>query len=110
MKAARSERAILAEILLTIGSRPDLRVWRNNTGQIPTPDGRMIRFGLPGSADILGVMKPNGRFLAIECKTEIGKQSDLQKAFQAMIESHGGLYILARSVADVISRLPEAHQ
>ena len=106
MKAKRSERAILAEILLTIGSRPDLRVWRNNTGQMPTPDGRVIRFGLPGSADILGILKPHGRFLAIECKTEIGRQSEHQKAFQAMIESHGGLYILARSVNDVLTRLP----
>ena len=102
-----SERAVLHDILLAIGNRPDLRVWRNNTGQIPTPDGRVIRFGLPGSADILGIMKPTGRFLAIECKTDVGHQSDKQKHFQAMIETHGGLYILARSVTDVLSRLPE---
>lgn len=105
-EANRSERAILADILLAIGNRQDLRVWRNNSGALKDAQGHLIRFGLPGSADILGILKPTGRFLAIECKTEIGKQSDLQKAFQRMIESHGGLYILARSVGDVLSNLP----
>jgi len=37
----------------------------------------------------------------VECKSETGKQSEQQKNFQAMIEKHGGKYVLARSANDV---------
>lgn len=40
--------------------------WRNNTGAAKSPDGkRFIRFGEPGSPDIIGCL-PDGRLLAIE--------------------------------------------
>lgn len=99
-----SEREIQQNILISFGSLPDLRIWRNNTGSIKTPDGRFVTFGLKGSADILGIMR-GGRFLAIEVKTATGRQSEHQKNFQNMIESFGGVYILARSVEDVKRRL-----
>lgn len=99
-----SEREIQQNILISFGSLPDLRIWRNNTGSIKTPDGRFVTFGLKGSADILGIMR-GGRFLAIEVKTATGRQSEHQKNFQNMIESFGGVYILARSAEDVKRRL-----
>lgn len=99
-----SEREIQQNILISFGSLPDLRIWRNNTGSIKTPDGRFVTFGLKGSADILGIMR-GGRFLAIEVKTATGRQSEHQKNFQNMIEAFGGVYILARSVEDVKRRL-----
>lgn len=99
-----SEREIQQNILISFGSLPDLRIWRNNTGSIKTPDGRFVTFGLKGSADILGIMR-GGRFLAIEVKTATGRQSEHQKNFQNIIESFGGVYILARSVEDVKRRL-----
>jgi len=55
---------------------------------------------LPGSSDIIGIIKP-GKFLAIEAKTGQSKQSDKQKNFEKMIISLGGIYILARDLADV---------
>lgn len=73
--------------------------WRNNTGKRGG-----VTYGFPGSADILGLL-PDGRFLAIECKTETGKQSDKQREFQLNIEANNGLYILAKSVNDVIDKL-----
>lgn len=100
------EHEIQQRILLAIGARPDLRVWRNNSGAVKNDRGQLIRFGCPGSADILGIMAPDGRFLAIEVKSDTGRQSDQQRHFQAMVENHGGLYILARSVDDVLRRLP----
>lgn len=47
----------------------------------------------------------NGITLYIEIKTPKGKQSEYQKQFQHDIELHGGIYILARSVADVVPYL-----
>ena len=74
--------------------------WRNNTGSYRTTEGRFIRYGHVGSADILGIL-PDGRFLAIECKTATGKQSKPQQVFQRMIETNGGIYIMARSASDL---------
>lgn len=59
-----------------------------------------MSFGYPGSSDILGILS-GGRFLAVECKSATGVQSDKQKEFQARIEANGGLYLLVRSVADL---------
>lgn len=43
-----------------------VRAWRNNTGAI-SRGGRFIKFGLPGSPDIIGYTN-KGRFLGIEFK------------------------------------------
>lgn len=65
-----------------------------------------MRFGTPGQADISGILAPSGRRIEIECKSATGRQSEQQRRFQAMIEKHGGLYVLARSTADVAAVLP----
>jgi len=84
--------------------------WRNNTGCLRV-NGRWIRYGQVGSSDILSVVpviitaemigQTLGIFTAIECKTRTGKQRKEQKLFQRMIERAGGIYILARSEADL---------
>ena len=97
-----TEAELQAEILLAVGSRPDCRIWRNNTGVGRTLSGqRVIRFGLVGSADLLGILR-GGRFLAVEVKTAKGRQSEAQRNFQRMIESMGGVYVLARDVQTVV--------
>ena len=53
-----------------------------------------------GVADIIGVL-PGGRFLAVECKSVRGRQTEPQRAFQEAVEASGGLYVLARSVEDL---------
>lgn len=80
------------------------KFWRSNTGAAVI-DGkncykRFVRFGTPGAADITGII-PGGKRVEIEVKGEKGRQSDDQKAFEEMICSHGGIYILAYSVDDV---------
>ena len=77
--------------------------WRNNTGaqKINNDHGsRFVRFGLPGSADIIGVHK--GRFIAIEVKSKRCRQSTNQQQFQLNIEKYGGSYILAFSIDDAL--------
>lgn len=101
------EHEIQQRILLKIGSMPNVRVWRNNTGSIKSEDGRFITFGLKGSADILGILK-GGRFLAIEVKGVTGRQSEQQKNFENMIKSFGGVYILARNIDDAIRGIQDA--
>ncbi len=95
---------------------------RNNTGAIPIEAGknkrRFIRFGDKGSPDFL-VWKP-GRYhrgmeqddytitkkflrsIAIEAKSDIGKQSKDQIKWQADFEKIGGEYYIARSLDELI--------
>ncbi len=99
-----SERDLVQAILLEFGSRPDLRLWRANTGAARTASGALVRFGTPGQADIMGIIAPAGRLL--EVKTATGRQSDAQRRWGAMILKFGGLYVLARSTDDVRRALP----
>ena len=70
---------------------------------------RIIKFGLEGSADILGVMyleKLNiGQLICIEVKTGKGAQSEAQKRFEKVITERGGIYVVARSVDDALKIL-----
>lgn len=105
-----SESEIVHSILLAWGAVPGLRIWRANAGvgwftngqpaRKTDPGAYPVRFGVPGQGDVSGIVD-GGRRLEIECKTLRGRQSAEQIAFQAMIERHFGIYILARSVEDV---------
>ena len=106
------EKDIKRDVLRLLGGRSDTRLWNNPTGLGLTRDGsRTIAFGLPGSADLIGLFRPSGRFLAVECKSARGRQSLQQKRFQAMIESMGGVYLLVRSANEALSQLePYLHE
>ena len=80
--------------------------YRNNSGaMIGEYKGKKSfdRFGAKGSPDIICVI--DGRYIGIEVKSEIGRQSENQQIFQDRLEKAGGLYILARSLDDVINEL-----
>lgn len=102
-----TEAELQRAILLAVGSRADCRFWRNNVGVGRSLSGdRVIRFGLVGSADLMGILR-GGRFIAVEVKTAKGRQSKQQKSFERMVRSMGGIYVLARSVEDVVEVLDE---
>ena len=52
-----------------------------------------------GLSDLTAIK--NGQTVYIEVKAPKGKLSEWQQDFQADIEAHGGLYVVARSVEDV---------
>lgn len=97
-----SETAIVHGCLLALNRLAGVRAWRNNSGAVRI-DTAFVRFGCPGSPDVIGLIYPHGRFLGVECKTEKGRQSDQQKRFQMMLTKHGGIYILCRSVDECLS-------
>lgn len=90
-------------IKINLYLHPHGMFWRNNSGVGKTDYGARISFGCPGSGDILGVFK--GKPIAIEVKTETGRQSAQQKSWQQSWEECGGIYILARSPGEVWERL-----
>lgn len=93
----------------------DCFVWRSNTGStmIGTPGKqRYIRFGLKGSADIIGCYR--GHFIAIEVKRQKpkGKTTPEQDRFLQSIRDCGGYAIVAYSVDDaqaLIARINKEH-
>lgn len=103
------EKRIQNDILRRFGADPRLRLWRQNTGvaRYAAPGGpRTVRFGLPGAADLSGILR-DGRRIEIEVKAPTGRQTEEQQRFGAMIERMGGIYVLARSVEDVEARLKD---
>lgn len=91
---------LIKKTLLALSTLPRTRAWQNDTGIGRSMDGqRIIKFGLKGSSDILGISK--SRFIAIEIKIGKDKQREEQLAFQKMIEMCGGLYFLIRDQKDL---------
>lgn len=95
-----SHAATVSEILALCGARQDCRIWGNNSGVARGLTGNgIVRFGLRGSADIIG-LTCDGLFLALEVKTGSGRQRPEQRAFEAMITKFGGRYALVHSAAE----------
>lgn len=99
-----SEAQTQHDILKAWGSHPRLRIARVNTGAAlvgpPGKPQRLVRFGVPGTADIVGLIAPSGRMLMIEVKALKGKQREAQVVMQRVVTAMGGLYVVARSLAE----------
>jgi hypothetical protein len=81
--------------------------WSNPSGAARIRPGKFMRFGLKGSADILGCL-PDGRFLAVECKAGRGRLSPEQREFLADIKALGGLAVQVRGWRELDEALREA--
>ena len=98
-----AERDVLASVLVAVTALPGAFLHRTNTGVGVAQDGRHIRFGQVGTADITGCVR--GRYVAIEVKRPGGRQSPAQRVWQAACERAGGLYVLARSADEALTAL-----
>ena len=93
--------------------RPDVVLWRNNTGAYKVGD-RWIRYGLyPGSADLIGIFprvitqsdvgKTIGQFVAGETKSTTGTVRPNQREWRDTVLAAHGLYDVWRSAEDALS-------
>ena len=98
-----TEKQVQNAILRAFGTIPQLRLRRANVG-VARIGRRVIRFGVPGQADLTGIL-PGGLRLEVEVKSARGRQSTEQRTYQRMIERFGGVYVLARSAEDVRAAL-----
>lgn len=78
---------------------------RNNSGAVKR-GSTWVRYGHPGSPDIEGIL-PDGKYLGIETKTDIGKLSTVQESFHMMVGSMNGVIFVARNLQNVIDKLIE---
>ena len=108
------ETAVQRRIMLAL-SEAGCTVWRNETagawvGRVIHKDGQqvtlssahLIKFGLAiGSSDIIGIT-PDGRFLAVEVKTDTGRATKEQLQFIESVRRAGGVSGIARCPADAL--------
>jgi len=109
---ANAETTLQQQIRLAHGTRSDLRLFRNQVGQLPDPrTGRPVQFGLArGSADLIGwrtititpdmVGQQLAVFTSIEVKTPTGRIRPEQQAWLTAVQTAGGIAGIARSVQD----------
>jgi hypothetical protein len=109
-RVANAETDIQQRIRLAVGTRSDLRLFRNNTGTLPDPrTGRPVQFGL---ADLIGwrtititpemVGQRVAVFTSIEVKTTTGHLTPAQQAWMGTVRGAGGIAGVARSVSDAV--------
>lgn len=83
--------------------------WRNNTGARKIGK-HFVRWGVPGSADILALR--NGVFLSLEIKRPGSRTHKVRKAQQEQwadeVRRHGGLALTVRSLDELRQLLEEA--
>jgi len=108
----RADESTLLNHLLVRCSALGARLWRNNCGQLQDRHGRWIRYGVanPGGSDLIGylpvIITPEmvGRelavFVAIEAKSADGRLRPEQQQFLKVVQAHGAIACVARSLAD----------
>lgn len=104
MTVTKKETVIEADILTYLNVMPNMFAWKNKTMGVYDPvikayrksNNKHVYKGVP---DIIGVC--NGKFIAIEVKTEKGVVSKDQKKFIERLSNHGARVLVARSLSDV---------
>lgn len=96
------EGQVVNECLMALSEAGAL-AWRNDTGALKVPGGRLIRYGLcKGSADIIAIA-PDGVFVAVECKTAKGRVTPEQRRFLDAVCAKGGRAGVARSGLEAVA-------
>ena len=118
-KVANEETILQQRIRLALGTLPNLRIFRNNTGTLPDPrTGRPVQFGLAkGSADLIGwrtitvtpdmVGQQLAVFTSIEVKTPTGRLTPQQRTWLDAVTAAGGIASVVRSVQDALNLLSD---
>ncbi len=104
-----AERDIQHAIRLELGLDPRVVLWRNTQGFYKEA-GRSISYGVggPGGADLLGILRPSGRFVALEVKQASGRVSPEQEKFLELVRRSGGFGAVVRSVDEARAAIARA--
>lgn len=106
---------LVDSIRLALGREPDLTLWPNPVKhvEVPSADGRVVhlRTGLAvGSADLIGILAPAGRLVALEVKTGRAVASPQQVMWAELVRRRGGFAAVVRSVEEATAALERARR
>jgi hypothetical protein len=102
-RGATPESLVLHAVEAALRKIPGVLIWRNSVGMTRTANGGFLQYGLgKGSADLIGILGPAGRFLAIEVKAEAGVIAPHQTAWLDRVRELGGVAAVVRSAAEAV--------
>lgn len=125
------ESSVQNQVLKALGSRPDVRVFRNQVGfgfsgnvvnnsggTVVLSNARPVSMGLGvGSADLVGwrtvtitpdmVGKKVAVFLSVEVKSKTGRATAAQTNWAEQVRRFGGLSMIVRSASEAVSGLEQ---
>ena len=95
-------------VRLALGKLPDFRLWQNSRVTFVKGVPR-AKPGLgTGSSDMIGVLAPTGRMVALEAKTGAARLTREQVLFLNLVRKMGGFATVVRSVEDAHAALERA--
>ena len=97
------QRAVL-DYLIWHSKSHKIYFFRSGAGQVKTEGGHFFKTGSPGCPDISVCY--DGKYWGLECKTEKGRQSAIQKQAEKEILAAGGEYHIIRSISDIKKLFP----
>lgn len=124
MAQNRETRETQNPALLAVGARPDVLIWRQQSGLFRAYDDptRIVRVGLPGMSDAGAIVAVTitpemvGRTVGIavqpEFKTKTGRQREAQERWDQAVTQRGGIYALIRSpdeMTALVDRVQHGH-
>lgn len=105
-----SESRIQSEILLRLGSRGDVLLWRNSVGvAVPMSGDSPQRYGQVGSPDLMGSVTVYGVAIAlgVEVKSATGKERPAQTRWRLAHLARGWIVFVARSADEAQVQLEQ---
>lgn len=115
-RASKLEAVILREIMIAIGAEPGVLLMRNQVGAVERFDERtnatrVERYGLGvGSADLVAILAPSGRWFCLEVKAESGRVDPDQAKWHERARGFGAFVAVVRSADEAREALARARR
>ncbi len=112
----RAHTRLVKLALKRLSKEPDLLVLHNGVAggefwSAETGEVRHFRAGLgKGSSDIIAILRPLGRFLALEAKTGTGRPTTQQRQFLDLVRNAGGFATVFGSVDEALAAVERARR
>ncbi len=107
--------ALVRDILVALGALPGVVIGANAAGRAHYVSDAGRSFRVPygwssgaGGPDVLAVVAPFGRLVALECKTGKARTTKAQRAVHAALRAVGVVVRVVRCVEDARAALEEA--
>ncbi len=100
MSTTADHTQLVYDTRIALGKIPDLTIWQNS--RVHFHNGKPIaKPGLgTGSSDLIAILSPSGRILALEAKTGDATTTKEQKQFLNLIRKRGGFAAVFHSVEE----------
>jgi hypothetical protein len=82
--------------------------WRQNSGRTQTATGRLVQLAPAGTADVIGILGPGGRFCGLEAKRPGNKPTPIQREWAERVRALGGFAAVFTSLDELAAAVERA--